>query len=509
LNPLIVAPLLLPAVTGAATLLFIRRRRPLGAWLSLASAVLLAGIALRLFFIADAGEIEVYALGGWPAPFGVVLVLDRLAALMLLLTALLALAVLGHAVVTGVDRRGWHFHPLFQFQLLGLNGAFLTGDFFNLFVFFEVLLIASYGLMLHGQGAERLKAGVQYVVINLIGSILFLIAVGILYGITGTLNMADMAARIPLLPEGDRGLLRAGALLLLAVFALKAALLPLHLWLPRTYAGASPVVAALFAIMTKVGAYAIIRTTTLTLGEGAEMADWIPLSWMLPCALATMVIGALGVLAARELRELAAFALLGSTALLVATIALFDQPALSAGLYYLPHSTLAAALLFLVVDLVMRSRDDQADTLVAGSRFAGIERLSPLYFLAAIALAGLPPLSGFVGKLLIMQASFGGVWTGWVWATVLVTTLINVFGLARAGSVVFWKSATGARPAAQSPAAGAPTALELLPALMLVALLAALTIGAGAAIGFGDRLTGQILAPDAYIEAVLDPAGGA
>jgi multicomponent K+:H+ antiporter subunit D len=494
LSPLIVAPLLLPAVTGAASLLFIRRRRSLGAGLSLASAVLLAAIALRLFLVADAGAISVYALGGWPAPFGVVLVLDRLAALMLLLTALLTLAVLFHAVFTGLDRKGWHFHPLFQFQLLGLNGAFLTGDFFNLFVFFEVLLIASYGLMLHGQGAERLKAGVQYVVINLVGSTLFLIAVGILYGITGTLNMADMAARIPLLPEGDRGLLRAGALL------------PLHLWLPRTYAGASPVVAALFAIMTKVGAYAIIRTTTLTLGEGANMADWLPLSWMLPCALATMAIGSLGVLAARELRETAAFALLGSTAMLVATIALFDRAALSAGLYYLPHSTLAAALLFLVVDLIMRSRGDQADALVAGPRYAGLEPLSLVYFLAAIAMVGLPPLSGFIGKLLILQASIGGGWTGWIWATILITTLINVFGLARAGSTLFWKSAAGPRPAAPAPDACPPTALELLPALSLVLLLGALTVGAGAATGFGDRLTSQLFAPAAYIEATLAPA---
>jgi multicomponent K+:H+ antiporter subunit D len=509
LNPLIVAPLLIPAVTGAVTLLFIRRRRPLGAWLSLASAVLLTGIALRLFLIADAGDIAVYALGGWPAPFGVVLVLDRLAGLMLLLTSLLALAVLGHAVVTGLDRKGWHFHPLFQFQLLGLNGAFLTGDFFNLFVFFEVLLIASYGLMLHGQGAERLKAGVQYVIVNLVGSTLFLIAVGILYGITGTLNMADMAARIPLLPEGDRGLLRAGALLLLAVFALKAALLPLHLWLPRTYAGASPVVAALFAIMTKLGVYAIVRTTTLTLGDGVNLADWLPLSWMLPCALATMAIGSLGVLAARNLRELAAFALLGSTAMLVTAIALFDRPGLAAGLYYLPHTTLAAALLFLVVDLVMRSRDDRADGLVAGSRFAGMERISLFYFLAGIAVVGLPPLSGFIGKLLILQASAGGAWTRWVWATILITTLINVFGLARAGSMIFWKSASVSPPTGEPPAARGPTVLELLPALALIGLLAALTIGAGAAIEFGDRLTEQLFAPAAYVDAVLRPAEGA
>jgi multicomponent K+:H+ antiporter subunit D len=152
---------------------------------------------------------------------------------------------------------------MFQFQLLGLNGAFLTGDLFNLFVFFEVLLIASYGLMLHGQGAARLKAGVHYVVVNIVGSALFLIAMGLLYGLTGTLNLADMALRVAALPPADQGLLRAAALLLVTVFALKAAIVPLHLWLPRTYAFTAPAVAALFAILTKVGVYAILRVVPL------------------------------------------------------------------------------------------------------------------------------------------------------------------------------------------------------------------------------------------------------
>ncbi|WP_262422825.1 proton-conducting transporter transmembrane domain-containing protein [Brevundimonas denitrificans] len=172
-----------------------------------------------------------------------------------------------YAIATGLDRKGWHFHPLFQFQLLGLNGAFLTGDLFNLFVFFEVMLLASYGLMLHGQGAARLKAGVQYVIINLAGSTLFLVAVGMLYGVTGTLNMADMALRVAAAPEGDQALIKAASLLLITVFALKAALVPLHFWLPRTYASTSGAVAALFAIMTKVGAYSIIRVTTLIFGD--------------------------------------------------------------------------------------------------------------------------------------------------------------------------------------------------------------------------------------------------
>ncbi|MBU0554681.1 MAG: monovalent cation/H+ antiporter subunit D [Alphaproteobacteria bacterium] len=510
MNALIVAPLLLPAIMAAASLLFMRRHRWVGAGISIIGVIGLTALALYLLVTASSGEISVYALGNWTAPFGIVLVLDRLSALMLLLTALLALAVVCHAVLTGLDRKGWHFHPLFQFQLLGINGAFLTGDLFNLFVFFEVLLIASYGLMLHGQGAERLKAGVQYVIVNLIGSTLFLFAVGILYGITGTLNMADMAARIPALPASDQGLLRAGTHLLIIVFALKAALLPLQLWLPRTYAGTAPPAAALFAIMTKVGAYAIIRTVTLIFGENAGAASWAPEVWMMPAALGTMVIGFAGLLAARTLRDLAAFGLLGSTATLLVAIAAFEPTALAAGLYYLLHTTLAAALLFLVVDLIKRRRGRYGDTIAPSPRFAGIEALSLLYLLAAVAMAGLPPLSGFIGKLLILQATMSHVWATWIWAIILGTTLLGILGLARAGSAIFWKSA--AHP--DNPVEGARGTesdgqlTEALPAAGLLALLAALTIWAGPVTRYTEATAQQLFAPAGYIEAVLRPATG-
>lgn len=214
---LIAAPIMLPVLAGTATLLFRRRRRVIGAGISIGSAALLLIIGAVLMARTHGAAPQAYALANWPAPFGIVLVLDQLSALMLVLTAVLALAVAVHAVLTGLDRKGWHFHALFQFLLLGVNGAFLTGDLFNLFVFFEVFLIASYGLMLHGQGAKRLTAGVQYVIINLVGSSVFLAALGLLYGITGTLNMADMAVRAAALPAADRGILQAGAFLLILV----------------------------------------------------------------------------------------------------------------------------------------------------------------------------------------------------------------------------------------------------------------------------------------------------
>ncbi len=495
---LIAAPIMVPSLAGTMSLIFRRRRRELAAGISIVSSLVQVLVAALLLARALHAPPTPYAMGNWPAPFGIVLVLDQLAAWMLLLTSLVGLAVASHAALTGLDRKGWNFHPIFQFQLLGINGAFLTGDLFNLFVFFEILLIASYGLILHGQGARRLTSGVQYIVVNLTGSTLFLIALGILYGVTGTLNMADMAQRGGALVPGDRGLFEAGGLLLIAVFALKAALLPLHLWLPRAYSSAAPAVAALFAIMTKVGAYAIIRTCPLIFGDGAATI-------LLPAALGTIVLGFVGMLAARGLRDMTAFGLIGSTGTLLVAIALFDGQGLSAALYYLPHTTIAAALLFLTVDLIVRWRGLEGDAIVPTARFAGASLLAFLFLAAGVALAGLPPLSGFLGKLLILDAALASPRAGWIWGVILVTSLLAVIALARAGSTVFWKPAD---PAPQRTAERTPPRLaEALPSLFLLALLVGLTVFAGPATRFAKSTSAQILDRPLYLSSVLAAPG--
>ena len=294
----LVVPVVLPLMMGAL-LLVVERVRP--AWqapMSLAATLALAVLAFRLVAFADADRIGVYLLGNWQAPFGIVLVLDRLAAMMLALTAVIALASL--AASLRLAGQGPHFHAFFQLQLAGLNGAFLTGDVFNLFVFFEVLLIASYALLLHGAGGRALRSGLHYVVINLIGASLFLVAASLLYGVAGTLNFADLAVKLPALPEWDAGLARAAALLLLAVFGVKAAVLPLGFWLPETYGVAPGPVAALFAIMTKVGIYAIIRVSFTVFGGDGWMADWGEPA-LFALGVATIIFGALGALATRRL----------------------------------------------------------------------------------------------------------------------------------------------------------------------------------------------------------------
>jgi len=502
----VVASLILPAVTGAAIVLFLRHHLTLSRLASIGSCLTLVAVAGVLVVEAGDGLIQSYAMGNWRAPFGIVLVLDRLAAMMLLLTAVLALIVLVYAISTGTDRKGWHFHPLFQFQLLGLNGAFLTGDLFNLFVFFEVLLIASYGLMLHGQGGERFKAGVQYVIINLVGSTLFLVGVGLLYGVTGTLNMADLALRVAAASPGDQGLIAAAGLLLTTVFALKAAVVPLHFWLPGTYAATTGTVAALFAIMTKVGAYSIIRTSTLIFGAEAGDLAFVAAPWLLPAALLTIGIGFIGLFAARGLRDLAAWAVVGSMGTLLCAVSVFTVPSMGPALYYILHSTLAGAALFLVADLIAQRRADHGDAITLAPRFRQIEVLSALFFLAAIGAVGLPPLSGFVGKLLVLDGVRASPHALWIWGAILTTTVLGVLAFARAGSMIFWKSASVEGEIPLRSLRGRRGGVGAAAALVLV--LAGLTVLAGPVTAYTAAAAQQLFAPDQYIEAVLGPHSG-
>ncbi|HSK41262.1 MAG TPA: monovalent cation/H+ antiporter subunit D [Arenibaculum sp.] len=503
MNHWIVAPIILPAFTAAFLVLALRHDLRHQRLVSFGATALLLAIAVGLFVLAADGTTRPYLLGNWPTPFGIVLVLDRLSALMLLLTAFLALTVIVYAS-GGWDAKGRHFHTLFQFQLMGISGAFLTGDVFNLFVFFEVMLIASYGLMLHGGGPERLKAGFQYIAINLVGSTLFLFAVGLIYATTGTLNMADIAIKAQQIPAGDVALLRTGVLLLFLVFALKSALAPLHWWLPTTYGAAPAPVAALFAIMTKVGAYSIIRVHAMVFGhEAGEIAN-AAAPWIIPAALLTLVIGAAGVVATRRLFDLIAFSVVWSMGSLLVAVGLFDARGMTAALYYAVHSTVAAAGLFLLADMVMRHRGQWADRLAAAPPVAHATLLSGLFFVAAIAMAGLPPLSGFVGKLLILDASRDAPLAVWVWGLILATSLVVIIGFSRAGSVLFWKSEAVGGGVTPRESAGVP-ATALLAVVALIGAMGLLTIFAGQATSSFEATAGQIMDVHGYVGAVLGP----
>ena len=493
MNHWLILPVLLPLFAGCALLLVGER---LQRGLSLLATLTLLPLAAVLLQQADSGVVQFYALGNWRPPFGIILVLDRLSALMIAATALLASLSPIYAL-RGDDKRGKRFHPLFQFQLLGLNGAFLTGDLFNLFVFFEILLIASYALLLHGGGAGRVRAGVHYVVLNLVGSAFFLIAVGTLYGITGTLNMAHMAERVAQLSAEQAPLVRAAALLLLVVFGLKAALLPLYFWLPRAYAEATAPVAALFSIMTKVGIYSILRVYTLIFGEQAGELANLAQAWLWPLALAGIVAGALGALAATTLQAMLSYLVVVSAGTLLAAIALGTPEALSAALYYLLHSIWVAGGLFLLADLIARQRGDKAGRLVQGPALLQPHLLGGAFFFGAIAVAGLPPLSGFLGKLMLLRSVTGGSEAVALWSVVLLSGLVTIVALSRAGSTLFWRTGNTVLGSAEREP------VKLLATFGLLASAPLMVVAARPLLTYAQATAAQLLDAGLYRQAIL------
>jgi len=492
-----IIPVLLPFTTAVLMVLLGERRLGVQRGLSLLSCGTLLMIASAAVVHVSSGAIEVYRLGDWPAPFGIVLVLDRLAALMLALTAVVA-AVSVAAALTATpawDTRGRHFHPLFQLQLMGLNGAFLTGDLFNLFVFFEVLLIASYCLLVHGRGGERLRAGLHYVVINLAASTLFLIAVALLYGLTGTLNLVHLALRVPHVAPADAPLIRAASLVLLVVFALKAAVFPLSLWLPRAYAVAPPPVAALFAIMTKVGIYAILRVHGFGLGLDSGLAAAAAGPWLLGGAVATAIVGALGAFAAQSLGTMTAYLTLISVGTSLIGVGLSSDAGWSAALYYLAHSTLVLAALFLLTDATASQRGH--DRFERSRLVAQPAMLGTLFVVGAVSVAGLPPLSGFVGKLTILQATAISPAMPVLWGVLLGTGFLAMVALARAGSALFWKTTEERAPTARSSLA------RLAPAIAVLACGVALALFAAPILRFTDAAAEQLADRRAYAARIL------
>lgn len=505
MNHLVILPILIP-LFGAALSLFVEHRR-FGpkvqrsvAWASMAA--LAVAVAL-LFEQTRQGQTSAYLLGDWPSRLGIVLVADRLAGWMLGTTLLLAIACLLYAC-TGWDRRAPHFHALFQFQLVGLNGAFLTGDIFNLFVFFEVMLIASYGLLLSGGRGLRMRIGLHYVVFNVTASTLFLIALAMLYATLGSLNMAEIGQRLAELPPSHLKLAKAAMGVLLLVFCSKAALLPLYLWLPESYARAPAAVAALFVIMTKVGLYSVLRISSLWFGEGSGAILHYGADWLLWAGLATLLVAALGALAATRMRVLVAYLVVVSAATLFIAFALGNAGTISAGLYYLPHSTFAAAALFLVADLIRRrrirggERRDGELTVMPGKTVPGL-----LFLVGAVAVAGLPPLAGFLAKAALLSA-VPQAHTAVVWSVVLGSSLLVIMGLVRTGIRLFWHVPGDDEEVPEpEPQPGAPARpFETAAASLLLACVVLMSMFAAPLMRQTDAIAAQLLAPDQYVNDV-------
>jgi multicomponent K+:H+ antiporter subunit D len=516
---LIVTPILLPMVTAAILLFIDERNRTAKALVGLAAVVLLLANAIILFVVESGPNAfdNVYLLGNWAAPFGIVLVIDGLSAMMLLLTAILALAALvfslakWHAV-------GAHFHSLFQLLLAGVNGALLTGDLFNLFVFFEVMLAASYGLLLHGTGTLRVKAGLHYIAVNLVAALFFLIGVSLVYGTAGTLNMADLAMRMPEMEPDRLILMEAGAAVLGVAFLIKVGMWPLCFWLPTAYSAASAPVAGMFAILSKVGIYVILRLTMLLFGDGPSAGFGAEV--LLIGGTATLVFGTIGVLASQALGRLAGYSVLVSSGTLLMVLGINDGVVSSGALLYLVSSTLTISAFFMLIELVERGQDAGANVLAVtmeaygdgeeadiedgnGTTMPGTMAILGICFAACgILLAGLPPLSGFIAKFAMLSAmmgtgSIGPTPDAAVWVLIVLVIFSGIaalISLTRAGIRTFWGSIEGAVPRV--------LVVELLPVMMLLSLTLVLTIQAGPAMTYMDTTIRTLANPSAYIDAV-------
>ncbi|MCM2130165.1 monovalent cation/H+ antiporter subunit D [Larsenimonas rhizosphaerae] len=497
MDHLLVLPIVLPLVAGLATLI----RREVGTRykrsMSVGATALLVVVAALLVYMASDGTIRYYALGGWQPPFGIIMVLDRLSAMMVLLTSVLALFCCIYACA-GQDEEGSNFHGLFQLQLMGINGAFMTGDLFNLFVFFEVLLIASYALLMHGGGKARTQSGLHYVALNLAGSSLFLIALGVLYGTLGTLNMADMASRIAGLGTDRTGLVKSAGLLLLTVFTLKSAMLPLYFWLPRAYAAAPAAVAALFAIMTKVGIYAIIRVFSLLFGDrSASLAD-MAAPWLWWGGLATLALAAIGCLSARDMRTLVSYLILVSVGTLLTAVSLPGNDSMAALLYYMIQTTLVTGGLFLLADIIDDQRGKAGARIVKSRPLRQSSLLGGLFLVGMAGVAGLPPFSGAIGKALILQSAEGSDRL-WLWPILLIGGLCTIVAASRAGSTFFWRSHEG------EPSGPLMGKRRGLATLALIGAAPLLSILAGPLTHYTQSTAQQLGNPSRYLDAILTP----
>ncbi|MCX5467636.1 monovalent cation/H+ antiporter subunit D [Acinetobacter nematophilus] len=481
-------------------------RQPWRRGLSLVSIVLGLATAIAYLLQANTGKIFVYQLAEWSAPFGIVLVLDRLSALMLVLTYALATPILWFASKEW-DERGRYFHAMFHLLLMGLSGAFLTGDLFNLFVFFEILLMASYVLLLHGQGKARFQLGIHYVTINLLASALFLIGLGMIYGSVGSLNMADVGRLLPTLDNDQHRLAIAGGLLLFVVFGIKAAMLPVGFWLPKTYAVATTPVAAIFTIMTKVGVYAILRVNGTVFNDalGAHFLQ----TWLLPIGLLTSLYGVIGALAAERLRRFVGFMVLSSIGTILVAISMLNTQAWSAGLYYLVHSTVIAASFYLVCGWITSQRGEMKDHLKVAPKMKQDKVLAMTFFLIALMMAGLPPFSGFLGKVLILQATANIPAQGWIIAVILLVSLLSIIAFTRVGFILFWRAtAPENNPKEQAYAAyqalpnQAPARNDKTIYLLLVALIA-YVVCAAPILNYIEKTAAQITDASVYQHGIL------
>ncbi|GAA0354061.1 Na+/H+ antiporter subunit D [Bacillus horti] len=495
MNNIVVLPILIPLLTGII-LLFFRNQIKLQRALSTLSLLLVAGVSFYLIYEVNTYGIQTLRFGGWVPPYGIVFVADMLAVLLVAATAIVALACLWFAFRSiGEAREKFYFYPIFQFQIVGVCGSFLTGDLFNLFVCFEVMLLASYVLISIGGTKRQLRESIKYLLINIISSALFVASIAYLYAITGTLNIAHLSERIA--EAGQGPLLTLVSILLMIVFSLKAALF-LYFWLPGAYSAPPTPIAALFsALLTKVGIYALIRVFTIIFYHEAGITHML-LGWL---AVVTIIMGVIGAVGSSDVRKILAYNVVAAVGFIILGLAFFSTTSLAGAIFYLIHDMVIKALLFLLGGLTIA---------IAGTsqlkKMGGLMKQYPLIgwmvLVSALALAGVPPLSGFIGKLLIVQGGLeASEATGiffWFVIVSLVTSLLILYSIVKIFLNAYWsesKMATSSEETFSLKGLVAPCAFLLL-------LSMAIGLGAEAILPFVWQAAETLMDPSIYIDAI-------
>ncbi len=494
----IILPIALPLATMAVLLL---------AWNSIAvqkvigvvGSTLLLLSAAALLWLVDRDGILVLQVGNWPPPFGITLVADRLSSIMVMLAGLMVFAVSVYSIATIDDRRvDFGFHPLIQLLLMGVCGAFLTGDLFNLYVWFEVMLISSFVLLTLGGERGQLEGAIKYVTLNLVSSAVFLAAIGVIYAATGTLNMADLALKLRSFP--DEGIVSVLAMLFLIAFGTKAAVFPLFFWLPASYHTPPVAVSAIFAgLLTKVGVYSLIRSFTLLFVTDLEFTH----NLLLVIAGLTMVTGVLGAMAQSEIRRILSFHIVSQIGYMLMGLALFTPLALAGSIFYIIHHIVVKTNLFLIGGIVER-RFGTGRLADIGGLYRSAPLLATLFFVSAMSLAGIPPLSGFFAKLTLIQGGLQAERYAIV-AAALMVSLLTLFSMTKIWAEVFWKPAPeGTLTVASGNPHSTTEGFSLFgPTLLLATITVGIGVMAGPVMIASLATAEQLLNPDAYIQAVL------
>jgi multicomponent Na+:H+ antiporter subunit D len=495
-NVLLVLPIVIPLMTAAVSLVAWRSRL-VQRWLGVAGSLALLVAATALLVSVARDGIQATQVGAWAAPFGITLVADLLGAIMVMLAAISGLAVTVFATANlDVRRETFGFYPLLQAMLMGVCGAFLTGDIFNLYVWFEVLLMGSFILMALGGERAQLEGSVKYVTLNLLSSAIFLAAVGLLYGVAGTLNMADLARRLPTVP--DPAFVTALATLFLVAFGIKAALFPLFFWLPASYHTTPAAVSAIFAgLLTKVGVYALIRAFTLLFVGDAAYTHTL----LLVLAGLTMATGMLGAVAQRDLRRMLSFIIVGHIGFPIMGLGLFTTAGLAGAIFYIIEDVIVLTSLFLIAGAVRRLG---GTSMLAelGGLYRSHPGLSLFYIVSAFSLAGMPPMAGFFAKLGLIRAGLSAEQYAII-AVALVASLLTLLVVARIWIEAFWKPA----PAAPDPEPVRPlTALIVLPIGVLSVLTLVIGVAAEPVYLLSLRAAEQLVDPTGYVGVVLGVA---